>query len=145
MVLIKGRSNPPSFYFNFSFEFNKLILYYLKAIKKIIKKIYTNPLDRIILLYYNKYNNREKEVGTILTFIVKHKYCGITKVITGYNIWDALKKSGCACKVWTVVSVQRQGRQAVRRQREKSALWQREQERASTPCQGQHSQYTLTQ
>ena len=43
----------------------------------------------------------------MLTFIVKHKYCGMTKAITGYNVWDALKESGCDYKVWTVVSVQR--------------------------------------
>lgn len=43
----------------------------------------------------------------MLTFIVKHKYCGMTKVITGYNVWDALKESGCDCNVWTVVSVHR--------------------------------------
>ena len=64
----------------------------------------TKPPSCVII---NTVRERKKEVNTMLTFIVKHKYCGMTKVITGYNVWDALKENGCDYKVWTVVSVQR--------------------------------------
>lgn len=43
----------------------------------------------------------------MLNFVIKHKYCGMTKVITGYNVWHALKENGLDYNVWTVVNVER--------------------------------------
>jgi hypothetical protein len=43
---------------------------------------------------------------TMLEFVVTHKYCGMTKTIQGYNVWDALKANNLDYNVWTVVSVQ---------------------------------------
>ncbi len=51
--------------------------------------------------------SNNKGDNTMITITVEHKYCGMTKAITGYNVWDALKESGCDYKVWIVVSVQR--------------------------------------
>ena len=41
----------------------------------------------------------------MLEFIIVHRYCGCTKKIKGYNIWDALKQNKLDYKFWYVESV----------------------------------------
>ncbi len=43
----------------------------------------------------------------MMTFTIKHKYCGMTKRITGYNVYDAYKTNGLDLNVWNVISVER--------------------------------------
>lgn len=33
-------------------------------------------------------------------FLVRHRYCGMTRQIEGYDIWDALRRSGLNPKIW---------------------------------------------
>lgn len=55
---------------------------------------------------YNKYN-KEREDNTMLKFIVEHKYCKMTKMIQGYNVWDALRNNGLDITIWIVKEVYR--------------------------------------
>ena len=41
----------------------------------------------------------------MLEFTIVHRYCGYTKTIQGYNIWDALKSNGLDYKIWEVKGV----------------------------------------
>ena len=41
----------------------------------------------------------------MLEFVVVHKYCGFTKVIEGYNVWDAFKSNGLDLNVWEVKNI----------------------------------------
>lgn len=41
----------------------------------------------------------------MLEFRVKHKYCGMEKVISGYNVWDALRENGLDVDIWIVQEV----------------------------------------
>lgn len=41
----------------------------------------------------------------MLEFVIVHRYCGYTKKIKGYNIWDALKQNKLNYKVWNAESV----------------------------------------
>lgn len=34
-------------------------------------------------------------------YIVTHKYCGMTKHIKGWDIWDALRSNGLDPKYWS--------------------------------------------
>ena len=43
----------------------------------------------------------------MLQFITEHKYCGMTKVVQGYNVYDALKSNGLDINVWIVKEVYR--------------------------------------
>lgn len=62
----------------------------------------------MVSLCYNKYNKeREKEVIKMMTFTIKHKYCGMTKKVSGYNVFDAFKTNGLDLKVWEVISVEK--------------------------------------
>ncbi len=36
-------------------------------------------------------------------FTIRHKYCGITKKISGYDIYDAFKKCDIDFKYWLVI------------------------------------------
>lgn len=42
----------------------------------------------------------------MLRFTIKHKYCGCTTTVEGYNVWDALKSNGKDINYWTVLSVE---------------------------------------
>lgn len=48
-----------------------------------------------------------KEVIKMMTFTIKHKYCGMTKKVNGYNVFDAFKSNGLDLEVWEVISVER--------------------------------------
>lgn len=39
------------------------------------------------------------------SFKVQHKYCGYTKIINGYNVWDALKSNGLDYTIWNVIAI----------------------------------------
>ena len=41
----------------------------------------------------------------MLEFVVVHKYCGFTKIIKGYNVWDAFKSNGLDLNVWEVKNI----------------------------------------
>lgn len=41
----------------------------------------------------------------MLTFKVKHRYCGMEKTIKGNNIFDAFRKNEMDYKYWTVQEV----------------------------------------
>lgn len=41
----------------------------------------------------------------MLQFIVEHKYCKMTKVIQGYNIYDALRLNGLNNNLWIIKGV----------------------------------------
>ena len=43
----------------------------------------------------------------MLRFTVVHKYCGYTKTVEGYNVWDALKTNNLDHNVWKVEGVER--------------------------------------
>ena len=43
----------------------------------------------------------------MMTFTVRHKYCGMEKRIMGYNVYDAYKSNGLDLEAWDVVSVER--------------------------------------
>ncbi len=43
----------------------------------------------------------------MMTFTLKHRYCGMTKKIEGYNVFDAFKKNGLDLGVWEVVEVEK--------------------------------------
>ena len=40
-------------------------------------------------------------------FTVVHKYCGYTKTVQGYNVWDAMRNNNLDHNVWIVESVSR--------------------------------------
>lgn len=41
----------------------------------------------------------------MLEFIVKHKYCGMEKTISGHNVWDALRENDLDINIWIVQEV----------------------------------------
>ena len=41
-----------------------------------------------------------------MKFTVRHNYCGMTKTIEGFNVYDAFKKNGLDIKIWTVINVE---------------------------------------
>jgi hypothetical protein len=41
----------------------------------------------------------------MLEFVVKHKYCGMEKTISGHNVWDALRENGLDVNIWIVQEV----------------------------------------
>lgn len=43
----------------------------------------------------------------MMTFTIKHKYCGMTKTVEGYNVFDAFKKNGLDLAVWEVLNVEK--------------------------------------
>ena len=42
----------------------------------------------------------------MMTFKVRHNYCGMEKTIKGNNVWDALKSNGLDYRIWTVLEVE---------------------------------------
>lgn len=42
----------------------------------------------------------------MMTFTIEHRYCGYITTVQGYNVWDALKKSGKDLHYWRVLSVE---------------------------------------
>ena len=43
----------------------------------------------------------------MMTFTIEHKYCGYTKEVQGYNVWDAFKSNGLDVNVWVVKKVEK--------------------------------------
>ena len=41
----------------------------------------------------------------MLEFKVVHKYCGYTKTVKGFNVWEAFKNNKLDLQVWEVVEV----------------------------------------
>lgn len=52
--------------------------------------------------------NQQKEVitMTMMTFKIEHKYCGFTTLVSGCNVWDAMKKNGKDLHYWKVISIE---------------------------------------
>ena len=42
----------------------------------------------------------------MMTFKIRHNYCGMETYITGDNAMDAMRKANKNIKVWTVVEVE---------------------------------------
>lgn len=42
----------------------------------------------------------------MMTFKIRHNYCGMETYITGDNVMDAIRKANKDIKVWTVVEVE---------------------------------------
>ena len=40
----------------------------------------------------------------MMKYTIKHRHCGMTKVIEGYTIWDAFRSFGIDPKMWEVIS-----------------------------------------
>ena len=40
----------------------------------------------------------------MMTFTIKHKYCGMTKIVEGYNVFDAFKKNGLDLEIWEITT-----------------------------------------
>ena len=43
----------------------------------------------------------------MMTFKIRHNYCGMETYIIGDNVYDAFKKNGKEFHIWTVVSVEK--------------------------------------
>ena len=43
----------------------------------------------------------------MMTFTLKHKYCGMTKKVEGYNVFDAFKQNGLKFEFWEVIEVEK--------------------------------------
>ena len=41
----------------------------------------------------------------MLEFVVKHKYYGMEKTVSGYNVWNALRENGLDANIWIVQEV----------------------------------------
>jgi hypothetical protein len=37
------------------------------------------------------------------TYTIQHKACGMTTIIEGYDIYDAMRKAGKSFSAWTVI------------------------------------------
>ena len=42
---------------------------------------------------------------TMMTFKIEHKYCGFTTTVSGYNVWDAMKKNNKDLHYWRVLGI----------------------------------------
>lgn len=43
----------------------------------------------------------------MMKFTVEHKFCGMTKTVEGFNVWDALKSNGLDPTIWIVKNVEK--------------------------------------
>ena len=41
----------------------------------------------------------------MMTFRIKHKYCGCETCVTGCNVYDAMKQNGKDLRFWTVLEI----------------------------------------
>lgn len=40
----------------------------------------------------------------MVRYIIKHKYCGMTKTIEGYTVWDAFRSFGLNPRYWDIIN-----------------------------------------
>ena len=40
----------------------------------------------------------------MMQYTIEHKYCGMTKTIEGYTVWDAFRSFGLNPNLWNVIS-----------------------------------------
>ena len=42
----------------------------------------------------------------LMKYTVVHKHCGMKKVITGYDLWSALKENGLDFNLWEAYEIE---------------------------------------
>ena len=67
----------------------------------------TNLVTRgIIITERERQPSKRKELTTMMTFKIRHNYCGMETYITGNNVMDAMRKANKDLHVWTVIEIE---------------------------------------